>query len=145
MNWIPTALCTLAAVVAWWAATVANRRLNDCERAVNRVRALAGRVTALEGGAESLLLMHRKLSGRFYAAMAERPEPEPEPQLDLIDAPTCDNYRQAQIDGPRSAAAQCQCNYCAGMRESRQKVKAALVPKGNAARVAAIHKGLSQP
>jgi hypothetical protein len=57
----------------------------------------------------------------------------------------CENFALAQLEGPTSAAASCECDYCVSMREARSRVKAALTPKSQAARIQAMRDGLSQP
>lgn len=133
----------------------AQERVEDTAR---QLRTALGRVTALEGLHEALLAQHKKLNGRFYAHLQEHEQAvdQAEPAVNTPDgpappwtltpdgpAPLCQNYHQAQIDGPRSAAAKCECGYCVEMRARREAVKRALVPKSNAARVEAIERGRS--
>jgi len=141
-----TALLIASAVCAW----IARRHSDRAESAARKLEHARGRLVSLEAAVDSIDRSHRKLSGRFYAERAERAEASAEPDygepetLAVLQGTMCNNWRLAAVEGPRSVAASCECDYCVSMREARRQIKAQLVPKGQAARVDAIRKGQSQ-
>jgi hypothetical protein len=149
---LSTVLCTVAAVVAVWCAVVARQEAQRCEAFAGRLRAATGRITALEGSLDSLQTQVQKLRGTFYAYKAARDaEPATDFALDFAPAPVttsgggCENYIQAQMDGPGSKAARCECAYCAGMRARRDALRREVVPKTaqGQARLARLNAGQS--
>jgi len=93
------------------------------------------RVTSLERDVAALRRELRKLSGKFYATLAQiEDEPDDSAEVDEfagiqpLDA-QCDNWTLAQRDGPTSDAAKCECVYCLSRRAERRALRAALVPK----------------
>ena len=155
MQYLFTGLLTVIAVlVVYWAYRAQSDRL-ACERAVRRVEAMRGRLITLEASVDSLDRSHRKLSGKFHAEM-HRSSGEMEERIDaaqqldvnrqeLAGVIACDNFKIAQIDGPTSPAASCECDYCTRQRELRRAIKAQLMPKGQGARIEAMKRGLGQP
>lgn len=161
MNTLSTsfALVLILAFVAvagffWWQcgalAAMAREAQQDAAAEASKLRAMIGRLVALEGAHESLGAQHRKLSGRFYAYIAEDHQAEPEPQgatyatdplatHNLIaNSRTCENYAVAQREGPLSPAASCECDYCVGRRRERDELRQKLPRGTHADRVRAI-------
>lgn len=144
MQWLFTGsfvllgLVILAACVAVWLrcldlAQSANEDRKQVDRQLHAIRELTPRITAAEGTIESVRTQLRRLEGKFHAEKWLR-ESEPDEQLpdeprrdDL--PPVCENYQLAQIDGPRSKAAACECRYCLEMRHRRSLARGFLVPK----------------
>lgn len=149
MQYLSTGLYTLALIVALTCAWVTRRHADRADRAARKLEAARGRLVSLEAAVDSIDRSHRKLSGRFYAERQQRLEDVDVAHVQHNDEMTarqfgCENWRIAAIEGPRSEAASCECEYCVSMREARRQAKAQLVPKGQAARVDAIRKGQSQ-
>lgn len=151
MQLLLTTISTMLLIVSLIAMIRAAAAADRAEHHERSLRNALGRLAALEGSHESLMAQHRKLSGRFYALRADLTTPED----DVADEPVftdpepsrlavCENYALSQTQGPQSAAARCDCPYCMAMRRARHNAKAALVPKGNAARIEAIERGLRQ-
>lgn len=127
-----------------WAAFRHAERAHDSAQELRNSR---GRIIAAEGSLESLNLQLQRLRGQFHAfktAIEDGPaqlfEPRETYAADPIathnlvpKAPFCENYGRAQVEGPRSPAASCECGYCVEMRERRRLTKEALLPKGAAA------------
>lgn len=68
-----------------------------------------------------------KLSGRFYRSLRDdEPDPRPDNYPPTVQG-SCDNWSAALLQGPRSAAASCECDFCVGMREQRKREKAAIL------------------
>jgi hypothetical protein len=143
MNWIPTAIALIGALLASVAAYTARVHRDHAEREGRRIAALRARVLSLDAMVETLTQQHRKLRGAFYQSRAPiEPEPPAEDQLELD---VCDNWRRAVVEGPTSSAASCECNYCARARVNRAAVRAKLVPKSQADRIEAMRRGQAQP
>lgn len=151
MHILLTALCaffTLLSTMLVWACYRHAERANDaqlaCGRAAGKLNAMAGRVIALEGALETLGAQHRKLSGKFHAAKdSETPRPADvgsAPAGLRTPAPYCDNFQMAQLQGPQSDAASCECGYCVEMRARRSAIKAELLPAARAATLAESRK-----
>lgn len=159
MHWLPTVLSTGAALIAVLCALAAQRTLSRMDRELKRTASLRARVLALEGCAETITAQHRKLAGKYYQEMAdvqarldELPD-DGEPMFGRDDGTVgpraaewpsvvCANWAEAQIEGPLSTFAQCECGYCSAMRAERERVKRELVPKGNSARVDSMKRGI---
>jgi len=146
-----TVIAGLAALLSTWLFFRASALVREAygaihahERAANKLNAMAGRVVSLEGAVESLAAQHRKLSGKFYALASEyREEHEADDEQErlgygdgnvdqrsfALTASICDNWSVAQITGPNSDAASCECSYCVGRRAERRALRSALVPK----------------
>lgn len=152
MQYLSTGLFTALAVVAVLAAWLANGARVACERAARRMDAMRGRLIAVESSLDSLDRSHRKLSGKFYAEL-HRADGEAEERIDAAveldmrrgDGSICENFKVAQLEGPSSVAASCECDFCTRQRELRRALKAQLMPKGQGARVQAMKRGLGQP
>lgn len=148
MDYLLTGLYTALAVVVVLAALRANASRVACDKSARRMEAMRGRLISLEAAVDSIDRAHRKLSGRFYAERQSREEERPTiadvdgKEVWADDDPHCENYRLAQIEGPLSAAASCECDYCVRHREERRALKARFVPKTTADRLQAIKKGL---
>lgn len=145
--------CSFVALLGClWTFTRAQRVADDAAESERQAQRTAlkltedrTRLTAAEREIETLRRELRKLSGKFYAAMREAEEEaaELEDQREAappyvigardatggLFAPVCENYQQAQVEGPQSAAARCECRYCLEMRQRRAAVRSALVPK----------------
>lgn len=111
----------------------AHTHARNAEATALKLRAERDRVTVLEREVDALRRELRKLSGRFYAALREAeseapPAPAETPTPDGF-APFCENYGSAQLLGPTSQAAKCECAYCTEMRARRQLARRELVPK----------------
>lgn len=143
MHIITTVFTLLFATGALVCALHAWKSASRCELHASRLRAAVGRITGLEGSVESLTQQLQKLRGQFYALKQrvndEPPDDEYGPDADnpvmvaraeakgpLPDF--CANYGQAQIEGPLSKPAQCQCGYCEEMRRRRSEFRAAKIP-----------------
>jgi hypothetical protein len=144
-------IAVLAALLSAFCVALAYRAADLCDRHAKRLGNLRGNVFELEGALAQLANQHRKLEGRFYGTLGAA-RARIEETKDAIETPqpsdvlvVCENWSKAQKTGPKSDAASCQCDYCVAMRELRHNVKAALVPKSNAARIDAIKRGLAQP
>lgn len=139
MHWISTAIALLAALAAVLFALDAQRGARRCEMHANRLRAALGTIKGTESAVENFHTQLQKLRGVFYAhkAWAEdrvgssHDELPPTPHGRELPTHTelfCPNYGQAQIEGPLSAAARCECGYCAEMRTRRDAFRRAKVP-----------------
>jgi hypothetical protein len=143
MLWLFTVLSTVAALVAVLAAAHAHVSSDRAQREGKRIGALRARVMTMDALLESLQHQQRKLSGRFYANLAKEFEVIVTPQT---PAPkVCANWAEAQLEGPQSTFASCECDYCSVMRAERERVRRELVPKSQAARIAEMRRGLAQP
>lgn len=152
VNWLLTGLSTGLLVCAVGVYFAARGLLHDALYEVRRFRGSAARLTAAEGDLAALSLSHRKLSGKLYgyigSARAEEAGNQTRPERS--DAPVdpsgasrdvCENWHAAQLEGPRSRAAKCECAYCEAMRAYRRSLKVALAPTPNPARVLADGNG----
>lgn len=146
MHTVLTVSSGLILAACIWAAVVVQRIVDQChqhalkaESAALKLRDERARVTVLERDVEALRRELRKLSGKFYAtlreaeAVAESREDSGE-QLATVHAevpraPFCPNYGQAQIEGPQSPAAACECGYCVEMRARREQFRSLAVPR----------------
>jgi len=144
-----TGLFTALTAFALFFAITARPEARRCEMHANRLRACIGRITSMEGTLDSLTQQLQKLRGQFYAFKSavedgaypvENDPPYPhyserkeQPRLFADSPPVCENYARAQVEGPQSTAARCDCNYCADMRHRRDEVRKALIPKTAAA------------
>lgn len=106
--------------------------LRRCDELALKLRGELARITALEGGYEQLHSQHRKLAGKFYARdyydrqhdLDNAPPGITAPQL---LTPACENWAAAQLEGPKSKAAACECGYCLAQRAARAREKAAIL------------------
>lgn len=136
MGYISTVLALLAAACAVWAARYAHDRAQLADRRAARLAASIGRITGLEAECSTLTHQLQKLRGSFFALKREMEHPEsgsfrPEdPQMggDSNALAFCENYGRAQIDGPGSLAAKCECEYCVEMRGRKAGFRRASVP-----------------
>ena len=144
MDTISTVLSFLGALIS---AAIAWRMQGTCqmtfaaekrvEREVAKLQATTARVSSLEAENSSLLMQLQKLRGQFFAfksAVEDQDLPtiqEVERQYEAERAVPgfCGLYGQAQIEGPMSPAARCDCGYCVEMRARRERSRIELVPK----------------
>lgn len=158
MEIILTILTGLSTVVAAYFAWNARRFAHDAHEQAWKIRKSAGAIEILRDDADALTKRINKLAGRFYRNLQDEPEPAPESAVGgegtyAEPAPRdprtgicydiCPNWTAARADGPGSAAAMCDCDYCSAARKARHDAKAALVPKSNADRIASMRKGLA--
>lgn len=144
MNWISTGVGFLFAAAAFYACAKAMDAFQRAEHAAQRLRSMVARLTALEADHESLYTQHRKLAGKFHAAkwLQEQQAEEPDGYVREVTgqppqiANICENYQRAQVEGPQSPAAKCECLFCVRSRDERAALRAALRDKAPAARVA---------
>jgi len=114
----------------------------EIESTCARILEERSRLTGLERDVDALRRELRKLSGKFYAAQREAQDDAEDLDTYANDltathnliahanrASICDNWSVAQIAGPNSDAASCECSYCVGRRAERRALRAALVPK----------------
>lgn len=101
-------------------------RAKAVEREAAKLNQMQGRVIALEGAIEQLSAQQRKLSGKFYQ---ERQKPIQIPETAIVEPAFCANFAQAQIEGPTSTPARCECAYCTMRRAQRDELRKQLVPK----------------
>lgn len=149
-----------AAITIWFAlraaaqADFATKEAKRCDRRANEFTEQLARLNAVEADVAALGKQHRRLQGRFYkfldeadlngqgdafhAPAAQPSAHRPGPPV----APFCANYGQAQLDGPTSAAARCECAYCAEMRLRRDEFRSKALPKTNSERHDAAKAGL---
>lgn len=101
---------------------------------LSKVRAERARVTVLERENEALRKWIQRVDGKLSSLQREMPPYEPaEADLnragDVLAAPlsanltVCENYAQAQREGPLSAAASCDCPYCTAKRTERDALR----------------------
>jgi len=114
--------------VTCYVAYRASQYADRADHEAKRLRNMIGRLTALEGSHESLYAQHRKLAGKFHAqkwAAEQQVELDDEPPAVSKPLPNiCDNWRIAQIEGPRSEAAKCECSFCTQARAQRAAFRA---------------------
>lgn len=148
-------LCLSACVLCVYACI---KHAGDAYGCVEDLRGMRGRLIGAEGAEAALEAKLDKfqaklksLEGRFYAERHKREEREDsddEPRLGygdgnkdqqflplaagtLLASAQCENWTQAQVDGPRSKAAECECAYCIGARAARRAQKAAILAERN--------------
>lgn len=106
---------------ALWRATVqsdlARAAADDCEESTMAVSAERARITNIERDVDALRRELRKLSGKFYAAQREDEYPT---EPDGRSRDVCENWGRAQLEGPMSKAARCDCAYCTDRRAQRK-------------------------
>lgn len=159
MNIFSTVFVALMAILSTAMALYAQRAQMLCHQQAQRFLAMRGRLIALEGAHESLLLQHQKLAGKFHAAQRENSEtsenvPSREPpsvgpapaglrspaSAFRENVPYCANWQAGQVGGPLSEAARCECDYCNEMRARRAVAKSELMPAARAATLAESRK-----
>ena len=100
---------------------------------------LALEVADLHAALEAVKRVHRSELGRVWQKFSSFDVPAPEPEVvdvypDVGGGKTCDNWCLAQLEGPRSPAAECQCTYCLTQRASRAREKARILAERNRAK-----------
>lgn len=132
MQYLLTGLYTGLALVAVWWGLFARSEARAVSRTAKRLDTMRGRFIALEAAFDSLEASHRKLTGQFHAAKREliaadeEREFQEEARGPLPDVTVCDNYKLAQLQGPMSEAASCECDYCLRKRSERAAIRAEL-------------------
>jgi len=100
---------------------------------------LALEVADLHGALEAVKRSHRSELGRVWQKFdgitnTATPYQPIEIAAGFGEGPTCDNWLAAQLEGPRSKAAGCQCTYCLTQRASRAAEKARILAERNRAK-----------
>lgn len=100
-----------------------------------RLEDIDTKVGVLDIKGENTLKQLQSLRGRFYAITAPPPitdlddddddGDERRPPLLPLASPFCANFGQAQLEGPTSPAARCECGYCGEMRARRAAARSA--------------------
>lgn len=136
--WSTIALFTAFAAFAAIAGVFA-RHAQVCaasaQRSAERLLGMRSELGAVEAALQSLTAQHRKLAGRVYADEYWNGQRAEQPQLDVHapvserDTGGCENYRIAQIEGPQSQAAKCECALCVEARAARAAFRSQVVPK----------------
>ena len=134
--------CLWVAIVTMRMADAARKDAEDAASHANKLSAERARVTVLERETDALRRELRKLSGKFYASqrtleeqvedmIADADDPQPYRRTDIPAnvLPVCQNWLDAKQAGPQSTAAKCECEYCAGQRRERARLRAELVPR----------------
>lgn len=122
--------------------TMRSSQIGDaCAYQSNMLKTMRGRLIANEHSIEALAAAHKKFVGKISKerALVEQPSPPAEEQQLFEDE--CENYRVAQIEGPLSQAASCECEFCVAKRAARRAVKNVLMPRTTADRLDAIKRG----
>lgn len=155
MHTILTVCSLLLLIATMYAASVAIGAATRAGRTADRLRSAMATISGLEASTESLTQQLQKLRGTFYAFKAAVEEPQPTVDYDESGnfyppepAPgqICENFRVAQLEGPTSPAAQCDCGYCAAMRQAREQLRARAVPRTatGQAKLAKLNAGQSE-
>lgn len=88
---------------------------------------LATKVAALDEGVARLARTHQRFAGRVSQQLGTGMTNNPE--MTNKHAPLfCENYLKAQVEGPRSPAAACECDYCNEQRAARAEFRAQKIP-----------------
>jgi hypothetical protein len=126
-------LTVLSTIAALFSGAVAFRVQGWCQitsREASKLNGMQARVIALEGAIEQLNAQHRKLSGKFFQSLQSRSQTSQESQTtEIVEPPFCANFGQAQLEGPRSKPAACECEYCVFRREQRDAMRKQLLPR----------------
>jgi len=136
-------LLCIACVVACYV------HLDEVRKIQHRLGTMRSAVTGNTAELEGLKAQVQKLRGQFFAfkqAFEDGPselfreaDERSRADLHLLHKPlpgVCENYQRAQVDGPRSDAAKCECAYCEEMRLRRALARGELIPKTAAAQAA---------
>jgi hypothetical protein len=145
MNTVLTVCSGLILIACAWA-------LQRCIFHADRIRAHRARLEDVDAELhklalkqESTLKQLQTLRGRFYAVTATPDDDEEVSTMERrkhgswnalkggplvpLAAPFCANFGQAQLEGPTSTAASCECGYCAEMRDRRAAARKADLPR----------------
>lgn len=125
-----TVFALVCALASGLSAYVAYRQACFASADADNLKQSTFRITALEAEIDTLRSAVAKLRGKVYATKAE-PALVPD---ERAPAMLCENWARAQSDGPRSAAARCECDYCSYQRMLRAQVRAAILPRTPTAR-----------
>lgn len=128
-----TVFALFAAVLCSVCAYVARESAQRAAHSEHRLSIMRGQVAGLEAALMGLDAKHQKLAGRVYADEFWRGKRlnQPDLALDGVDAAadaalTCENWKRAQLEGPMSPAAKCECAYCENRREVRAQRRASM-------------------
>jgi hypothetical protein len=123
-----------AVALAVWRCIVymdlARAHAQEAEAYCLAVRDQRDRVTVLERELDAIRRELRKVAGKFYAITSPPPIPDDhdEPRAARAE-PFCPNFGAAQLEGPTSPAASCECGYCSEMRDRRAAARKADLPR----------------
>lgn len=120
-----TVLSLCALVVCALLALDARESAIRAGQSEHRLSIMRGQVKGLEVGLTALDESHKKLAGRVYADQYWRGQRDEQPELQPSTA-VCENWARSQTEGPMSAAARCECDYCEGKRADRAKRRASM-------------------
>lgn len=115
-------ICAGFAAYFAWRAGLSQEAASHSE---HRLSIMRGQVKGLEVAVVALDEQHKKLAGRVYVDMRKDRKGE-QPELMNGALPACDNWTAAQREGPASAAAGCECQYCNAKRAERAARRANL-------------------
>lgn len=126
------ALCVYACIRH---ASEAFEAVTDLRGMRARLVGLDAALTEIDGRFEKLTIRLKRLEGRFYAersaVVAQARDPLTIDAFSRVNdaeaAAACDNWQAAQLEGPRSKAAECQCAYCLAQRAARAAEKARIL------------------
>lgn len=129
-----TGSALIAAGFAFYFAWRAGLSAEKAEHSEHRLAIMRGQVRGLEVSLTALDESHRKLAGKVHAdaywrgQREEQPLLSPAAQVYAGDEPlgACENWAIAQREGPTSAAARCECVYCATRRNDRANRRASM-------------------
>ena len=142
MLWILTGCSAALLIGCMICAALAFQARNECIETENSLRRYVGRIAALEAELEVLQKQLQKLRGKLYATKADEQERlTNEIARPFLGGVICENWKLAQRDGPRSAGAKCECDYCTAKRAEREALRAQLVPRTAKERADALEKG----
>lgn len=118
-------VCSFCVFACYRHVGVAQDVAHDLRSARAKVIAQEAMLGALEAKVDKLGARLRSAEGYYHATKVPL---QPSTDVKRVEAvPACENWLQAQIDGPRSTAASCECDYCTEQREQRAREKAAIL------------------
>jgi hypothetical protein len=109
-----TGCALICALVAFVAARQCRVHEDNMHRAM-------GRLSAVEAEAAQLTSQIMKLRQKLYYRDHREKHDEPS------ESAVCENYARAQLEGPLSKAAKCDCTYCFERRQARKSPAPALL------------------
>jgi len=120
--------------------------LDQVRKIEHRLTSLRTLVSSTAAELDNLRMQVQKLRGQFFA-FKQAVEDGPAEMFEEVSAKApagwdhglpilCENYHRAQVDGPLSQAAKCDCAYCVEMRERRARARSELIPKTASAQAA---------
>ena len=142
MDWLFTASALVLLCGCVLCVCLAFRARNECDDVETNMRRSLGRIAALEAELDVCQRQLQKLRGKLYGDKQNTDEKlQTEIARPFTSGIVCENWSTAQRDGPRSPAAQCECDYCTAKRAERELTRARLIPKTAKERADAIDKG----